>query len=318
MKNILDAIMGGTRSPKPAKKFTAFAIIGTSIALVLAILILVISSIVFAVRDGNDSPAPSGDGGGNGGAGGNGGGSFGNTQLGLVATEFGAEQLYTGELIIVNDENPLSLDSANKDSLISINPERPKANNEYIYYMENINFVANENAVKAFNDMAVAFNAETGDTDLYIKNAATKGSSSTSVFQTGLVFELYHYTEAPATEPMPNDGNYKWIYENAYKYGFVQLYPNIGMKAHIFRYIGVAHATYMHNNASVATFEDYLALLKQKSGTSPLNLGNKVFAFYIAKDATAYVSSKFAYTVSGNNIDGYIVTVDTSKALTAS
>lgn len=318
MKTVLDAIFGGTRSNKPAKKFTSFAIIGTSVALVLAILVLVISSIVFAVRDGNDSPAPSGDGGGNGGAGG-GGGGFGNAQLGLVTTEFGANQLYTGELIIVNDSTPLSQDSANKDSLVSINPLRPKVNDEYVYYMYNINFVANETAIKAFNEMAVAFNAETGDTDLYIKNAATSGSAATSVFQTGLVFELEHYTEAPATEPMPNDGNYKWIYENAYKYGFVQLYPNIGMKAHVFRYIGVAHATYMHNNsASVATFEDYMALLKQKSSTSPLNLGNKVFAFYIAKDATAYVSSKFAYTVSGNNIDGYIVTVDTSKALTSS
>ncbi len=314
MKTVLDAILGGTRSNKPAKKFTAFAIIITAIALVLSILILVISSIVFAVRDGNDSPAPSGDGGGGGNGGG--GGGFGNAQLGLVATEFGAEQLYTGELIIVNDSTPLSQDSANKDSLVSINPLRPKVNDEYVYYMYNINFVANETAITAFNEMAVAFNAETGDTDLYIKNAATSGSSATSVFQTGLVFELEHYTEAPATAPMPNDGNYKWIYENAYKYGFIQLYPTTEAKSHIFRYVGVAHATYMHNNAtSVATFEDYMALLKQKSSTSPLSLGNKTFAFYIAKDATAYVSSKFAYTVSGNNIDGYIVTVDTSKAL---
>ena len=90
--------------------------------------------------------------------------------------------------------------------------------------------------------------------------------------------------------------------------------PSVG--ANVFRYVGKAHATYMKEK-SIATVEEYVELLKTKNSSAPLSLGNKVYAFYVANTATAAVSSKYAYTVSGNNIDGYIVTVDTNTPLSA-
>ena len=310
MKKLMIALFGGKKANDPTHKYTAYAILGTSAVLALAILVLVVSSIAFAVADSKQSAPPSVDGGGNGG----GGGGLGSSALGLVAGTYGENQLYSGDLIVLNDTNPLNDNSNNKNDLVKLADKRqqkPENDTGFRYYYT----VFSDLATSATTDTQIGLDAmimdyyaaNNNDDNLIVSGAYGSGG----IYNSGLVIELRYYN-GNEKNAISNE-THVWIYSNAHKYGFVTL-PSEG--ANVFRYVGTAHATYMKEK-NIATVEEYMEILKTKSTSSPLNLGNKVYAFYIAQNATAAVSNKYAYKVSGNNIDGYIVTVDTNTPLSA-
>ena len=64
-----------------------------------------------------------------------------------------------------------------------------------------------------------------------------------------------------------NDAGKTWLANNAHKYGFVMRYPDAksditGVSGYesAYRYVGVAHATYMYNNN--LCLEEYVSYLK--------------------------------------------------------
>ena len=117
-------------------------------------------------------------------------------------------------------------------------------------------------------------------------------------------------------------GDEKWINDNCYKYGFIVRYPEdrsettkIEHEPWHFRYVGVPHAEYIFKNN--LCFEDYIELLHGKTAEQPLVIDSesgKYAVYYCAKDALSQstavpVPSSLEYTVSGDNIGGFIVTV---------
>lgn len=146
-----------------------------------------------------------------------------------------------------------------------------------------------------------------------------------------------------------DDENYKetysWIYENAHKYGFIHRYPNgnpdidtvkealahknnynIYREFYHFRNVGVAHATYIYENE--LTFEEYLDLLRDSHQYDGEHLkikgadGNDYEVYYVkaSSDNVTEVhvpksdeEGKITYEVSGDNKEGFIVTVKISK-----
>lgn len=81
-----------------------------------------------------------------------------------------------------------------------------------------------------------------------------------SEHQTGLCFDV---TAMNSGDGFENTEQYKWLRQNAYKYGFIQRYP--ANKSHItgiehepwhYRYVGAAAAEYIHKNG--ITLEEYL------------------------------------------------------------
>jgi D-alanyl-D-alanine carboxypeptidase len=120
-----------------------------------------------------------------------------------------------------------------------------------------------------------------------------------------------------------------WIYENCTKYGFVLRYPdnkvsetNVSGYTECLRYVGVAHATYMSRND--LCMEEYIELLKTYDYDNHLKIsgmdGNDYEVYYVTASAedeiiTFNVPSNYAYTVSGNNDGGFIVTVNLSDPL---
>ena len=120
--------------------------------------------------------------------------------------------------------------------------------------------------------------------------------------------------------------DYSWLYDNAHKYGFIRLYPVSGegdeadtSNANIFRYVGEAHASYIYKNK--LTLESYIELIKTKPAADALSItaasGAKYKVYYVGEGAAQIVPSTFEYTVSGDNMGGYIVTVNTSKKISA-
>ena len=117
--------------------------------------------------------------------------------------------------------------------------------------------------------------------------------------------------------------SYTWIYENAHKYGFIIRYPgdcknhtgeDSSKRVH-FRYVGVEHATYIYENN--ICLDEYLELLREIHGfNNPLTFtaGDKEYQVYYVKysgnPTQIPVLKDSNYSISGDNMNGFIVTVE--------
>lgn len=109
----------------------------------------------------------------------------------------------------------------------------------------------------------------------------------------------------------------KWLQNNAWKYGFIVRYPEdktaitgIRNEPWHFRYVGLPHSAIMEEKAFV--LEEYLDFLKvQKSIKTTIDdQVYEVFYYPVSHNTTVHVPAKGRYEISGNNIDGVIVTVE--------
>ena len=126
------------------------------------------------------------------------------------------------------------------------------------------------------------------------------------------------------------EGEYAWINENCYKYGFIQRYQDekfeltgISGETWHYRYVGIPHAQIIYQNN--ICLEEYITSLKQYSRENPLYIndyaGTRYAVYYVASsgedstniDIPLHDNDKpYRCSISGNNCDGYIVTVDIS------
>ena len=117
--------------------------------------------------------------------------------------------------------------------------------------------------------------------------------------------------------------DFTWIYENAHKYGFINRYPNVceehtGFNSEVrvhFRYVGIEHATYIYENN--ICLDEYLELLREAHGfNNPLtfSVGDKEYQVYYVKysgnPTQIPVLKDSNYSISGDNMNGFIVTVE--------
>ncbi|MBQ8432782.1 MAG: D-alanyl-D-alanine carboxypeptidase family protein [Clostridia bacterium] len=174
---------------------------------------------------------------------------------------------------------------------------------------------------KVFNDSSLIF------IDAYRTKEEQSGKLTPvgySEHETGYVFTLQSYDANGKRTGLSSNPNYLWIYENCAKYGIVCRYPadksvttGIDGYDHCFRYVGIPHATYMYQNN--LCLEEYVALLQSNySGATHLQVtgsdGNAYEIYYVARSAgdltTLSVPGNYAYTISGDNVGGFIVTVN--------
>ena len=215
-------------------------------------------------------------------------------------------------------------------------------------YASNTSITANKEAFIQFNKLACDFYNETklatimivgglnttddisADTETSSDGAAnTSTDSNKSDNATGLALDLQLYNSTDNTYPdFKGDGKYSWIAENCWKYGYVLRYPadkadvtgNSGEVNH-FRYVGEPFAEIMNkNNLALEELSDYV---KKYTFENPLSFqsdnGKCYVLYYVAmsKETTTKIpvplddsNNEYSYTMSGNNIDGYIVCVD--------
>lgn len=123
-------------------------------------------------------------------------------------------------------------------------------------------------------------------------------------------------------------GVYTWIDEHCYEYGFILRYTEakspiteIQYEPWHYRYVGRPHAYYM--TSGNLCLEEYMDLLKdypyEGEHLMITDSDGKIYeVYYVAMDAgydttMVPVPGDLEYTVSGNNSDGFIVTVDTGE-----
>ena len=250
-----------------------------------------------------------------------------------------ASDTLRGDLVLVNATHAYTFPET-EDHLAAMNDKRI-SHSPRIYQQSGLSTYMDSTALDALDRMLVDFNATTGKDDVTLRYAyrsaadqqelIDKGSASVPVghsdHHTGLGIQLGYYRDA-RTYALSTDPVYNWLFENCHKYGFVIRYPDnktaeTGVEDYneYFRYVGVAHATYMKEND--LCMEEYVELLKGYSAEEPLAIkavdGKYYEVYYVAVDGSATVKypTNYAYSVSGTNEGGVVITVDRSKALTS-
>lgn len=116
--------------------------------------------------------------------------------------------------------------------------------------------------------------------------------------------------------------HYAWVLGNCRKYGLILRYTvekeaitGYSAESWHFRYVGRPHADYIAANA--LALEEYLDQLKTTSYAQRLSIetddGAHYSVYYVAATSGGTqvpVPGTAPYTISGNNVDGFIVTVD--------
>ena len=142
-----------------------------------------------------------------------------------------------------------------------------------------------------------------------------------SEHETGLAFDF----SETVSHDYQGTGDFAWINENSYKYGFIVRYAEdkesvtkYREEPWHFRYVGIPHATYMTKNN--LCMEEYIDLLRTNYSydsehleiTDDQGAAYEVY-FYPSDDGAETtnvpVPTGYKYEISGNNVDGFIVTV---------
>ena len=146
-----------------------------------------------------------------------------------------------------------------------------------------------------------------------VTGAYTVGSASDSVYAGGYAVELSlmvpsgdEMSTIPLTGPLAAAFR-AWLVSHAAYYGFVMTGTGT------LRYVGVPHAAYLFSQS--VSLEDYVALLETKTQKAPLvvETGGVYYEIFFAKAedgaATVKLTEGAAFTASGTNAGGFIVTV---------
>ena len=107
--------------------------------------------------------------------------------------------------------------------------------------------------------------------------------------------------------------NSEYLAENCWKFGFVRRYQEDKVsvthtsneKWH-YRYVGILHAKFMTEQN--LCLEEYIDLLHTKTQEDPLMIDG-VRVFHIPEDGNVVVPVGTAVVFSGDNVDGYVVSM---------
>ena len=117
-------------------------------------------------------------------------------------------------------------------------------------------------------------------------------------------------------EFMDSSGDYAWITENCQDYGWVVRYETgkeertgIWDEPWHFRYVGIPHATEMvRRDYCLEEYIDYLKQFPQDGEHLMIDCVSGQYEVWYTEGCEVYLPDSKLYTVSGNNVDGVIVT----------
>lgn len=253
------------------------------------------------------------------------------------------EEIYSGALIIVNEKTEYK---GKEDTLVSMYDILQNDGTD-AYQVESADVKIRMNAATALNNMIKAFAEETGKKDIVVgggyrsidfqkeqyeadpEKAAAPGHSD---YHTGYSVDFSISDGEDGFIDFEGQDEYKWFEENGYKYGFIVRFPKdkkdstgYDYRPWHFRYVGAAHAYYIHKNN--LSLEEYVDLLKgYEYNSDHLKLsddnGNEYEAYYypadMANTQTSIAVPNTDYQKSGNNTDGFIIISQTKSENSAS
>lgn len=238
-----------------------------------------------------------------------------------------ADDMHKGTLAVVNANNQYTF-PAGDVNLVSVDEKRNSS-----YTADNSDIMLDETVVLHLNEFLSEFSTVIGKNDIKVtggyrskedqnyrySNGASVFAGGCSDYHTGRSFDLSVTPEDGMQNYYVPSGDYSWINDNAYKYGFVLRYPEgkidstgVNPRSYTFHYVGKPHSYYM--NANDLCLEEYVEAVKSYPATSPLTVdtGDTVWTVFYTELSAAggtviNIPSCQEYTVSGDNISGFIV-----------
>ncbi|MFS0919829.1 D-alanyl-D-alanine carboxypeptidase family protein [Brevibacillus sp. 179-C 1.1 NHS] len=238
-----------------------------------------------------------------------------------IEIEIARDQIYQGDLLLVNKENPVHEAGVKNDVVrLSQNEELVKG-----YRLLDPTIAVSESVAKVFLEMVDA--AQQDNVSHFILNSGYRDMEE----QEQLYEEMGPEYAMPGGYSEHNVGSAldigstmmkmehapegKWLEDNSWKYGFILRYPKD--KAAItgtayepwhFRYVGLPHSAIMKNHNF--SLEEYLNYLKEQRHLSvPVDGKTYEITYYaVEQDMTIEVPINSSYMISGDNMGGVIVT----------
>lgn len=242
--------------------------------------------------------------------------------------------LSQGNLVLVNKDHGFD---ASLPKTVSVY-ERKNGS----YLVKDIYLSVTAETVEALNAWMEAFAAETGvrdvnvvsgwrsladQTAIYDNAVAEKGQAHADAYialpgrsehHTGLAVDLDTYdVENGTSGGFDGAGAYAWAVQHAWEYGFIQRYPpskssvtGIDFESWHFRYVGLPHAFIMAEED--LCLEEYIDFLRGYpfSGEHLFVTCREVrYEIWFCPKDEVVLPTCGSFSVSGNNVDGYIVTV---------
>ncbi len=240
--------------------------------------------------------------------------------------------VHSGDLIVVNPQHPIVGEPA--DTIVSVWEKKTSH-----YKLADLSVRYAERLIPNLNDMLddLYDNASSGALTLssgyrtiqeqqtiHDSNRNTNGrepEGGCSDLNTGLSFTAWVY---PSTEGNIRQGKFAWLSENCYDYGFILRYPDgksnlTGIDASsdyyiTYRYVGLPHSYLIYINDYC--LEEYIEFVMRFSADNRYSFSkdlNEYEIYYVpaseGETTDIAVPSDYSYTISGDNIGGFIVTV---------
>ena len=250
---------------------------------------------------------------------------------GFVTVHMDVSDIHRGYLILVNYENAFEL-PADLD-LVNIVEEKTQP-----FRVLGQHYLLRRCIIEPLDEMMGAYREATGNNQVAIISAFRNYDSQQSILNqqirlrgeregrrwasepghsehhTGLAFDFGVYAGGTRST-FTGTGVTSWFRRNSYRFGFIQRYPanktRITRVAHEpwhFRYVGMPHSAILfHNNWA---FEEYMEMLREHSIEEPFEaeVDGVTYLIYFSAGADVPVPLGSMFDISGNNVDGFIVT----------
>ncbi len=252
-----------------------------------------------------------------------------------------AADIHKGHQILVNYDYAFDFSTAPKMSTLF-------ANKNGVFKVSNTSDSLENTALSAFVDMMKAFSLETGNSDIIVTSSDRSLDTQKSIWDSrvntygeeyarlyvaepghsehhsGLALDLAIYDDEGNSYKFDEKPEYaQWLTANAHRFGFVERYKadktditKIAYENWHYRYVGIPHAYYMlENNLCLEEYIEYLSSIKfgEKSLLIMSDEGEAWEVYFVPAaaegDTEIPVPVSGDYEVSGNNVDGFIITV---------
>ena len=242
----------------------------------------------------------------------------------MKTIELSKKQIYCGNLLLVNAQYPLKNDNADDLAPVDIRfpdvlVKREVANVLQLIFekISSGNFIVPVSGFRSEQEQAAIYDDSLKDNGKAFtrKYVALPNHSE---HQTGLAIDLGLYSDhIDFIRPdFPYDGICEMFREAAPSYGFVERYPagkekitGIAHEPWHFRYVGFPHSAIMADME--LALEEYVELIKNYTLEHPL-LYKGTEIYYVpanGKSTEIRLLEKSIYQISGNNVDGFVVTL---------
>ena len=201
-----------------------------------------------------------------------------------------ADQIRTGDLIVVNSDHAYTFPSVRLETLTNdakqayllINYRQKIDGVNYPYYLNlSKDQIMIPAAATALNSMLTQYYTVAGDSQIAVFDSyrTEQQQSSYSVpagyseHHTGMIVSIRVLTAGNSYSDL-TEAERPWLFQNCHLFGFIQRYPTnktgitgVSNYPECFRYVGIPHAVYMTNNN--LCLEEYINLLRayQADGT---------------------------------------------------